>query len=47
MRRSPTPPLTANQKGALTIAGLALGQLIVIVIDHVTHGPGPFVLFGL
>lgn len=46
--RAPRPdPLTANQKAAYAIAGLAIGQLIVAVLDHVLHGPGPFVLFGL
>lgn len=47
MRAQRPTPLSANRKAALAITGLAIGQLVVIVIDKVTHGPGPFVLFGL
>ncbi|WP_156025784.1 hypothetical protein [Sphingomonas phyllosphaerae] len=39
--------LTANGVATRALAGLALGQLIVIALDAATGGPGPFVLFGL
>lgn len=44
---TPAPPLTANGIAGRALAGLAIGQLIVIVLDAVIGGPGPFVLFGL
>lgn len=40
-------PLTANGIAARVLAGLAIGQLIVIALDAAIDGPGPFVLFGL
>lgn len=39
--------LTANGIAWRVLAGLALGQLIVVVLDAAIGGPGPFVLFGL
>ncbi len=41
------PPLTAHAIACRALAGLALGQLIVVLLDAATGGPGPFVLFGL
>lgn len=43
----PDASLTANAIARRGLAGLAIGQLIVIMLDAATGGPGPFVLFGL
>ncbi len=40
-------PLGANGIAKRVLAGLAMGQLIVVVLDAAIGGPGPFVLFGL
>ena len=40
-------PLTANGIAGRVLAGLAIGQLIVIALDAAIGGPGPFVLFDL
>lgn len=39
--------LTVNQIAARCLAGFAIGQAIVVVLDRAIGGPGPFVLFGL
>lgn len=39
--------LTANQIATRCMAGLAVGQLLVVVLDRAIGGPGPFALFGL
>lgn len=36
-----------QRRSASILAGFVVGQLIVVVIDAVLHGPGPFVLFGV
>lgn len=45
--RVPDSPLTPNEKAFLTIVGIGVGQLIVVLLDTILGGPGPFVLFGL
>jgi len=44
--RPDTAPLSANRIAALGLAGVAIGQLLVIALDWAIGGPGPFVLFG-
>ena len=43
----PATPLTASAIGWRVLAGAAVGQLLVVVLDYAIGGPGPFVLFGL
>lgn len=40
-------PLSASGIAGRILAGLSIGQLIVIALDAMIGGPGPFVLFGL
>lgn len=34
-------------RAGFCLAGFAVGQLFVIVLDRLIGGPGPFVAFGL
>ena len=45
MRRARTH--TADQIGRRVVAGIAVGQLLVVALDAAIGGPGPLVLFGL
>jgi len=47
MSARPAPRLTANQIAARAGAGIVVGQLLVIALDRLIGGPGPFALFGL
>lgn len=41
------PRLSANQIARRALAGIAVGQMLAIVIDRTIGGPGAFALFGL
>jgi hypothetical protein len=47
MSARPAPRLTANQIAAPAGVGIVVGQLLVIALDRLIGGPGPFALFGL
>lgn len=40
------PRLTANQIGKRCVAGILVGQLLVVALDAAIGGPGAFALFG-
>jgi hypothetical protein len=41
------PRLDVDQVATRCMAGLLVGQLVVVVLDYAIGGPGPFFLFGL
>ena len=46
MRATLTRP--ADRRAAWILAGIALGQFVVVpIVDRLLGGPGPFALFGL
>ncbi len=45
--RPADPRLTAHQIACRCAAGLVTGQLLVVVIDRLIGGPGPFAVLGL
>ncbi|WP_258044966.1 hypothetical protein [Sphingomonas citricola] len=41
------PRLSTSQILARCASGLLVGQVLVVALDRLIGGPGPFVMFGL